>query len=160
MCLATLHLGLQLLVLLFMLLSLFSSQSWVRVVSGTWVQELGFKGVSSGVLGNQNFDCKEGEMAAKKAVGRIIHFANLPLKLLLPSSRENITEVAFKTIPSASKVRNSTPLPKSNMSTITSSWMLINWYLGRSIQIALHKFSTLLLLSLHCSVTELQRVYR
>lgn len=43
-------------------------------------------------------------MATKKAVGRIIHFANLPLKLLLPSSRENITEVAFKTIPSASKI--------------------------------------------------------
>jgi len=43
-------------------------------------------------------------MATKKAVGRVIHFANLPLKLLLPSSRENITEVAFKTIPSASKI--------------------------------------------------------
>ena len=44
-------------------------------------------------------------MATKKAVGRIIHFANLPLRLLLPNSRENITEVAFKTVPSASKVR-------------------------------------------------------
>ena len=43
-------------------------------------------------------------MATKKAVGRIIHFANLPLRLLLPNSRENITEVAFKTVPSASKV--------------------------------------------------------
>ncbi|XP_024386517.1 uncharacterized protein [Physcomitrium patens] len=43
-------------------------------------------------------------MATKKGVGRIVHFANLPLKLLLPNSRENITEVAFKTIPSASKI--------------------------------------------------------
>lgn len=45
-------------------------------------------------------------MAAKKA-GRIIHLANLPLRLLLPNSRENINEVAFKTVPSASKVRRS-----------------------------------------------------
>jgi hypothetical protein len=29
---------------------------------------------------------------SKKQLGRIIHFANLPLKLLLPKSRENITE--------------------------------------------------------------------
>uniref|UniRef100_A0A0D6QY26 Large ribosomal subunit protein uL23m n=1 Tax=Araucaria cunninghamii TaxID=56994 RepID=A0A0D6QY26_ARACU len=35
---------------------------------------------------------------------RIIHFANLPLKLLMPSSLDNIKEVAFKTIPSASKI--------------------------------------------------------
>ena len=49
-------------------------------------------------------------MATKKAVGRIVHFANLPLKLLIPSSRENITEVAFKTIPSASKVSDPIPL--------------------------------------------------
>lgn len=35
---------------------------------------------------------------------RIIHFPNLPLKLVMPSSRENIKEVAFKTIPSASKI--------------------------------------------------------
>ncbi|CAM6034464.1 unnamed protein product [Sphagnum compactum] len=41
---------------------------------------------------------------SKKQLGRIIHFANLPLKLLLPKSRENITEVAFKTVPSASKI--------------------------------------------------------
>lgn len=35
---------------------------------------------------------------------RVVHFANLPLKLVMPSSRENIKEVAFKTIPSASKI--------------------------------------------------------
>eukprot|EP00252_Welwitschia_mirabilis_P022624 TRINITY_DN6177_c0_g1_i1.p1 TRINITY_DN6177_c0_g1~~TRINITY_DN6177_c0_g1_i1.p1 ORF type:complete len:169 (+),score=29.16 TRINITY_DN6177_c0_g1_i1:228-734(+) len=35
---------------------------------------------------------------------RIIHFANLPLKLVMPSSTENIKELAFKTIPSASKI--------------------------------------------------------
>jgi hypothetical protein len=35
---------------------------------------------------------------------RVIHFANLPLKMLLPKSLENIKEVAFKTVPSASKV--------------------------------------------------------
>ena len=71
------------------------------------VQELGFKEVDIEVRDSEFR--KGGEMATKKAVGRIVHFANLPLKLLLPSSRENITEVAFKTIPSASKVRNLIP---------------------------------------------------
>ncbi|XP_059644365.1 uncharacterized protein LOC132286119 isoform X2 [Cornus florida] len=36
--------------------------------------------------------------------GRVIHFANLPIKLLMPSSFENIREIALKTIPSASKI--------------------------------------------------------
>nr|GMC57178.1 ribosomal protein L23 family protein [Ipomoea batatas] len=35
---------------------------------------------------------------------RVVHFANLPIKLLMPSSFENITEIALKTIPSASKI--------------------------------------------------------
>ncbi|KAH9310769.1 hypothetical protein KI387_025804, partial [Taxus chinensis] len=35
---------------------------------------------------------------------RVIHFANLPLKLVMPSSLENIKEIAFKTIPCASKI--------------------------------------------------------
>lgn len=35
---------------------------------------------------------------------RVVHFANLPIKLLMPSSFTNITEIALKTIPSASKV--------------------------------------------------------
>ncbi|XP_077213372.1 ribosomal protein L23/L15e family protein [Tasmannia lanceolata] len=35
---------------------------------------------------------------------RIIHFANLPIKLLMPSSFQNIREIALKTIPSASKI--------------------------------------------------------
>ncbi|XP_057841117.2 uncharacterized protein LOC131050841 [Cryptomeria japonica] len=35
---------------------------------------------------------------------RVIHMANLPLKLVMPSSLENIKEIAFKTIPSASKI--------------------------------------------------------
>lgn len=35
---------------------------------------------------------------------RVIHFANLPIKLLMPSSFQNIKEIALKTIPSASKV--------------------------------------------------------
>ncbi|KAG9440157.1 hypothetical protein H6P81_020322 [Aristolochia fimbriata] len=35
---------------------------------------------------------------------RVIHFANLPIKMLMPSSFENIKEVALKTIPSASKI--------------------------------------------------------
>ncbi|BBM99732.1 large subunit ribosomal protein L23 [Marchantia polymorpha subsp. ruderalis] len=39
-----------------------------------------------------------------KKLGRVIHFANLPLKLLMPNQRENIKEVAFKTVPSASKI--------------------------------------------------------
>lgn len=35
---------------------------------------------------------------------RVVHLANLLLNLVMPSSRENIKEVAFKTIPSASKI--------------------------------------------------------
>ncbi|XP_068661785.1 uncharacterized protein [Aristolochia californica] len=35
---------------------------------------------------------------------RVIHFANLPIKLLIPSSFQNIKEIALKTIPSASKI--------------------------------------------------------
>ncbi|WCJ31879.1 Ribosomal protein L23/L15e family protein [Euphorbia peplus] len=35
---------------------------------------------------------------------RVIHFANLPIKLLMPSTFTNINEIALKTIPSASKV--------------------------------------------------------
>ncbi|CAM6084540.1 unnamed protein product [Calypogeia fissa] len=42
-------------------------------------------------------------MASKK-LGRFIHFANLPLRLLLPKTLDNVKEVAFKTIPSASKI--------------------------------------------------------
>eukprot|EP00897_Mesotaenium_endlicherianum_P009466 jgi/Mesen1/8548/ME000484S07927 len=37
-------------------------------------------------------------------MGRLIHFANVPLRLMMPKTRENITEVAFKTIPSMTKV--------------------------------------------------------
>ncbi|CAB4283818.1 unnamed protein product [Prunus armeniaca] len=35
---------------------------------------------------------------------RVIHFANLPIKLLMPTNFTNIREIALKTIPSASKV--------------------------------------------------------
>ncbi|GAB2278576.1 hypothetical protein Dimus_013253 [Dionaea muscipula] len=35
---------------------------------------------------------------------RVVHFANLPIKLLMPSSFTDITEIALKTIPSASKI--------------------------------------------------------
>lgn len=35
---------------------------------------------------------------------RVVHFANLPIKLLMPSSFTNVTEIALKTIPSASKI--------------------------------------------------------
>ncbi|XP_022985025.1 uncharacterized protein LOC111483116 [Cucurbita maxima] len=35
---------------------------------------------------------------------RVVHFANLPIKLLMPTSFTNITEIALKTIPSASKI--------------------------------------------------------
>ncbi|KAL5982179.1 hypothetical protein ACLOJK_016249 [Asimina triloba] len=35
---------------------------------------------------------------------RVVYFANLPIKLLMPSSFDNITEIALKTIPSASKI--------------------------------------------------------
>ncbi|KAG6394515.1 hypothetical protein SASPL_145103 [Salvia splendens] len=35
---------------------------------------------------------------------RVVNFANLPIKLLMPSSFTNITEIALKTIPSASKI--------------------------------------------------------
>ncbi|XP_030535068.1 uncharacterized protein LOC115744109 [Rhodamnia argentea] len=35
---------------------------------------------------------------------RVVHFANLPIKLLMPASFTNITEIALKTVPSASKI--------------------------------------------------------
>ncbi|CAI9109455.1 OLC1v1009277C1 [Oldenlandia corymbosa var. corymbosa] len=35
---------------------------------------------------------------------RVVHFANLPIKLLMPTSFSNITEIALKTIPSATKI--------------------------------------------------------
>ncbi|KAK1361724.1 Nucleotide-binding, alpha-beta plait [Heracleum sosnowskyi] len=35
---------------------------------------------------------------------RVVNFANLPIKLLMPTSFSNITEIALKTIPSASKI--------------------------------------------------------
>ncbi|XP_068344256.1 uncharacterized protein [Pyrus communis] len=35
---------------------------------------------------------------------RVVHFANLPIKLLMPNNFTNITEIALKTIPSASKI--------------------------------------------------------
>ena len=36
---------------------------------------------------------------------RVVHFANLPIKLLMPSTFTNITEISLKTIPSATKVQ-------------------------------------------------------
>ncbi|PIN26767.1 putative mitochondrial ribosomal protein L23 [Handroanthus impetiginosus] len=35
---------------------------------------------------------------------RVVNFANIPIKLLMPSSFSNISEIALKTIPSASKI--------------------------------------------------------
>ncbi|XP_004288201.1 PREDICTED: 50S ribosomal protein L23-like [Fragaria vesca subsp. vesca] len=35
---------------------------------------------------------------------RVVHFPNLPIKLLMPTTFTNITEFALKTIPSASKI--------------------------------------------------------
>ncbi|KAL2332764.1 hypothetical protein Fmac_013977 [Flemingia macrophylla] len=35
---------------------------------------------------------------------RVVQFANLPIKLLMPSSFTNIQEIALKTIPSATKI--------------------------------------------------------
>ncbi|QCD98654.1 large subunit ribosomal protein L23 [Vigna unguiculata] len=35
---------------------------------------------------------------------RVVQFANLPIKLLMPNSFTNIREIALKTIPSASKI--------------------------------------------------------
>ncbi|KMT08788.1 hypothetical protein BVRB_6g135120 [Beta vulgaris subsp. vulgaris] len=35
---------------------------------------------------------------------RVVHFPNLPIKLLMPPSFSNITEIALKTIPSATKI--------------------------------------------------------
>lgn len=35
---------------------------------------------------------------------RVINFANLPIKLLMPTTYTNISEIALKTIPSASKI--------------------------------------------------------
>ncbi|XP_038702067.1 uncharacterized protein LOC119998742 isoform X2 [Tripterygium wilfordii] len=41
---------------------------------------------------------------ASRIGGRVVHFANLPIKLLMPTRFTNITEIALKTIPSASKI--------------------------------------------------------
>ncbi|EXB29447.1 50S ribosomal protein L23 [Morus notabilis] len=35
---------------------------------------------------------------------RVVNFANLPIKLLMPKTFTNITEISLKTIPSASKI--------------------------------------------------------
>ncbi|KAI6705904.1 hypothetical protein NL676_008866 [Syzygium grande] len=35
---------------------------------------------------------------------RVVHFANLPIKLLMPASFTNIIEIALKTVPSATKI--------------------------------------------------------
>ncbi|XP_039029428.1 uncharacterized protein LOC120163605 [Hibiscus syriacus] len=35
---------------------------------------------------------------------RVVHFANLPIKILMPNTFTNIKEIALKTIPSASKI--------------------------------------------------------
>ncbi|KZV45302.1 hypothetical protein F511_04040 [Dorcoceras hygrometricum] len=35
---------------------------------------------------------------------RVVNFANIPIKLLMPSSFSNISEIALKTIPSVSKI--------------------------------------------------------
>ncbi|KAH9605021.1 hypothetical protein KSS87_012898 [Heliosperma pusillum] len=35
---------------------------------------------------------------------RVVNFANLPIKLLMPSTFSNISEIALKTIPSATKI--------------------------------------------------------
>ncbi|KAL1190337.1 hypothetical protein V5N11_016720 [Cardamine amara subsp. amara] len=41
---------------------------------------------------------------ASRLGGRVVHFANLPIKLLMPAKLTNIHEFALKTIPSASKI--------------------------------------------------------
>lgn len=46
---------------------------------------------------------KRGNMGSRLG-RRVIHFANLPIKLLMPSSFTTIKEIALKTIPSASKI--------------------------------------------------------
>ena len=35
---------------------------------------------------------------------RVVHFTNLLIKLLMPASLTNITEIALKTVPSATKI--------------------------------------------------------
>ncbi|KAL9340418.1 hypothetical protein Peur_066637 [Populus x canadensis] len=40
---------------------------------------------------------------------RVINFANLPIKILMPTTYTNIYEIALKTIPSASKIEIKRP---------------------------------------------------
>ena len=40
-------------------------------------------------------------------MGRLIHLASLPLRIVPPASLENIKELVFRTVPSANKVRHS-----------------------------------------------------
>ncbi|GJP47361.1 hypothetical protein CLOM_g6561 [Closterium sp. NIES-68] len=37
-------------------------------------------------------------------MGRLVHFANIPLRIVRPESLENIKEVVFRTVPSVNKV--------------------------------------------------------
>ncbi|XP_050204450.1 uncharacterized protein LOC126654577 [Mercurialis annua] len=41
---------------------------------------------------------------AGRLVRRVVHFPNLPIKLLMPKTFDNIQEIALKTIPSATKI--------------------------------------------------------
>ncbi|KAI6698229.1 hypothetical protein NL676_018348 [Syzygium grande] len=44
------------------------------------------------------------EWMGSKLGRRVVHFANLPIKLLMPASFTNITKIALKTVPSATKI--------------------------------------------------------
>lgn len=57
----------------------------------------------SGLL-SRTSEAKKAKKMGSRLGRRVIHFANLPIKLLMPTSFTNITEIALKTIPSASKI--------------------------------------------------------
>eukprot|EP00250_Pteridium_aquilinum_P034651 c7884_g1_i1 orf=380-811(-) len=41
---------------------------------------------------------------ARRLAQRVVHLVNLPLRLNLPSTRENITEFSLRTVPNATKI--------------------------------------------------------
>ncbi|KAJ7514310.1 hypothetical protein O6H91_23G038400 [Diphasiastrum complanatum] len=43
-------------------------------------------------------------MSKQQKLGRLIYFANIPLRLVLPDTLDNIKEVAFRTVPRATKI--------------------------------------------------------
>lgn len=56
------------------------------------------------MIRSSNFESAQLRTMGSRLGRRVVQFANLPIKLLMPSTFTNIHEIALKTIPSASKI--------------------------------------------------------